>query len=118
MMRFSRDEMVLYRWKFRSKTSNVAEVNVEKVEGGVKAFRVITEKSIRSGDIVVPSSEWDSEAWFGVPIFHLNFDLEVKGVCVANACNFVLRTRVVFRRQGLSVPLSCEIKGNVQRNDN
>ncbi|MPC09216.1 hypothetical protein E2C01_001820 [Portunus trituberculatus] len=40
-MRFSRGEVVSYRLKIRSKTKNVAEVNVEKVEGDVKAFGVI-----------------------------------------------------------------------------
>ena len=39
-MRFSRGEVVFYRLKIRSKTANVAEVNGEKCEGGVKTLRV------------------------------------------------------------------------------
>ncbi|MPC10859.1 hypothetical protein E2C01_003502 [Portunus trituberculatus] len=34
-MRFSRGEVVFYGLKIRSKTANVAEVNEEKIEGGV-----------------------------------------------------------------------------------
>ncbi|MPC38603.1 hypothetical protein E2C01_032114 [Portunus trituberculatus] len=37
-MRFNRGEVVFYRLKIRSKTANVAEINEEKVEGGVKSF--------------------------------------------------------------------------------
>ncbi|MPC46781.1 hypothetical protein E2C01_040506 [Portunus trituberculatus] len=35
-MRFSREEVVFYRLKIRSKTENIAEVNEEKVNEGVK----------------------------------------------------------------------------------
>ncbi|MPC13643.1 hypothetical protein E2C01_006383 [Portunus trituberculatus] len=37
-MRFSRGEVIFYRLKIRSQTANDAEVNEEKVEGGVKTF--------------------------------------------------------------------------------
>ncbi|MPC15304.1 hypothetical protein E2C01_008091 [Portunus trituberculatus] len=52
-MRFSR-EVVFYRLKIRSKTVNVAEVNVEKVEGGVKAFGVVIKRGIQPRDIFGP----------------------------------------------------------------
>ncbi|MPC18792.1 hypothetical protein E2C01_011686 [Portunus trituberculatus] len=45
-MRFSKGEVVFHRLKIRSKTVNVAEVNEEKVEGGVKTFWVITDKGV------------------------------------------------------------------------
>ncbi|MPC92986.1 hypothetical protein E2C01_088101 [Portunus trituberculatus] len=61
-MRFSRGEVVFYRLKIRSKTANVAEVNVEKVEGGVKAFGVVIKRGVLSGTFLVPSPEEDSEA--------------------------------------------------------
>ncbi|MPC82473.1 hypothetical protein E2C01_077142 [Portunus trituberculatus] len=88
-MRFSKGEMVFYRLKIRSKTVNVAEIDVEKVEGGVKAFGVIIKKGVRPGDIFGPSPEGDSEALTGVPIFLYNFYFQVKGVCVLSACSFV-----------------------------
>ncbi|MPC70584.1 hypothetical protein E2C01_064836 [Portunus trituberculatus] len=53
-MRFSRGEVVFYRLKIKSKTANVAEVNVEKVERGVKAFGIVTERGVRPGDIYDP----------------------------------------------------------------
>ncbi|MPC98985.1 hypothetical protein E2C01_094377 [Portunus trituberculatus] len=83
-MRFSRGYVVFYRLKIRSETANVAEVNVEKVEGGVKAFGVSD-----LGTFLVPSTEGDSETLIGVPNFLLNFDFQVKGVYVVSACSFV-----------------------------
>ncbi|MPC72391.1 hypothetical protein E2C01_066696 [Portunus trituberculatus] len=53
-MRFSRGEVVFYRLKIRSKTVNVAEVNVEKVEEGVKAFGIVNERGVRPGDTFGP----------------------------------------------------------------
>ncbi|MPC49520.1 hypothetical protein E2C01_043324 [Portunus trituberculatus] len=54
-MRFSKGEVVFHRLKIISKAANVAEVNVEKVEGGVKAFVVVTERAVvRPGDIFGP----------------------------------------------------------------
>ncbi|MPD03679.1 hypothetical protein E2C01_099326 [Portunus trituberculatus] len=53
-MRFGRGEVVFHRLKIRSKNTNVAEVNVEKVEGGVKAFGVVDRRVIRPGDIFGP----------------------------------------------------------------
>ncbi|MPC30752.1 hypothetical protein E2C01_024022 [Portunus trituberculatus] len=50
-MRFSKREVVFYRLKTRSKTANVAEVNEEKCEGGVKTFWIATEKAVRPRDI-------------------------------------------------------------------
>ncbi|MPC65580.1 hypothetical protein E2C01_059718 [Portunus trituberculatus] len=52
-MRFSRGEVVFHILKMKSKSVNVAEPNVEKVDGDVKTF-------------LVPSAERDSEAAFGV----------------------------------------------------
>ncbi|MPC63770.1 hypothetical protein E2C01_057873 [Portunus trituberculatus] len=51
---FSRGEVVFYKLKIRSKAANVAEVNVEKVEGKVKAFVVVIERGVRPGNIVGP----------------------------------------------------------------
>ncbi|MPC41272.1 hypothetical protein E2C01_034860 [Portunus trituberculatus] len=50
-MKFSRGVVVFYRLKIRLKTTNVADVNEEKVEGGVKTFWVATERAERPGDI-------------------------------------------------------------------
>ncbi|MPC57971.1 hypothetical protein E2C01_051963 [Portunus trituberculatus] len=49
-MRFSRGEVVFHR----SKTANVAELNVETVEGGVKAFVIFNRRGVRPGDIFGP----------------------------------------------------------------
>ncbi|MPC62295.1 hypothetical protein E2C01_056379 [Portunus trituberculatus] len=68
-MRFSRGEVVFYRLKIKSKPANVAEVNEEKVEGGVKTFWVLTKRGIRPGDISGPSPEGDSKDGFGLAIF-------------------------------------------------
>ncbi|MPC92866.1 hypothetical protein E2C01_087978 [Portunus trituberculatus] len=46
--------MVFIRLKIRSKIANVPEVNVEKVEGGVKAFWVFNRRIVRPGDIFGP----------------------------------------------------------------
>ena len=50
-MRFSRGEVVFYRLKIRSKTTNVAEVDSEKCEEGVKTIRVDTIRGVRPRDI-------------------------------------------------------------------
>ncbi|MPC65769.1 hypothetical protein E2C01_059905 [Portunus trituberculatus] len=51
MMRFSREEVVFYRLKIRSKITNVAE---EKVEGGVKIFWVAAWSSLTWGHFWSP----------------------------------------------------------------
>ena len=48
-MRFSGGEVVIYRLRIRSKTANVAEVNGEKCEGGVKTLRVDARRVVRPG---------------------------------------------------------------------
>ncbi|MPC68861.1 hypothetical protein E2C01_063071 [Portunus trituberculatus] len=53
-MRFSRGKVVFHRLKIRSKTANIAEVNEEKVEGGVKTYMVDTERAVRPGGISGP----------------------------------------------------------------
>ncbi|MPC15541.1 hypothetical protein E2C01_008337 [Portunus trituberculatus] len=68
-MRFSRGEVVFHRLKVRSKTVNVAEVNEEKVEGGVWHFGSLPEEQSDLGTFLVPSPEEDSEAGLGVAIF-------------------------------------------------
>ena len=68
-MRFSGGEVVIYRLRIRSKTANVAEVNGEKCEGGVKTLRVDTGRAVRPGDICGPLPRGDSEAGVGVAIF-------------------------------------------------
>ncbi|MPC35709.1 hypothetical protein E2C01_029140 [Portunus trituberculatus] len=50
-MRFRRGEVVFYRLKIRSKTVNVDEFNEEKVDEGVKTFRIDTGRAARPGDI-------------------------------------------------------------------
>ncbi|MPC66244.1 hypothetical protein E2C01_060391 [Portunus trituberculatus] len=45
--------MVFYKLDIRPKTAYVAEINGEKVEGGVKTFWVATERAVRLGDISV-----------------------------------------------------------------
>ena len=61
-----RGNVAFQRLKIRSKTANVAEIKVEKVEEGVMI-------AVRPGDInfMVPSPEGDSEAGVGVASFHL-----------------------------------------------
>ncbi|MPC36220.1 hypothetical protein E2C01_029669 [Portunus trituberculatus] len=54
-MRFNRGKVVFYRLKVRSNTSNVAEVNEEKVKGGIMTLWVVTEK-VRPADISGPLS--------------------------------------------------------------
>ncbi|MPC66745.1 hypothetical protein E2C01_060896 [Portunus trituberculatus] len=79
-MRFSKGEVVFYRLKIRSKTANVAEVNEEKVEGGVKTFQIVTERAVQPGDISgLP--EGNSEAGFGVPILNFGFYVKSKVLC-------------------------------------
>ena len=73
-MRFSGGEVVFYRLKIRLKTANVAEVDGEKCEGGVKTLRVDTGRAVRPGDICGPLSRGDSEARVGVAIFKNNFE--------------------------------------------
>ncbi|MPC88494.1 hypothetical protein E2C01_083400 [Portunus trituberculatus] len=53
-VRFSKVEVVFYRLNIRSKTANVAEVNAEKVEEGIKTFWVVTERTVQPGDISGP----------------------------------------------------------------
>ncbi|MPC91196.1 hypothetical protein E2C01_086215 [Portunus trituberculatus] len=62
-MRFGRGEVVFYRMKIRSKIANVAEVNEEKVEGGVKTFWVTTETAVRPEDISGPLSRRGLQGW-------------------------------------------------------
>ena len=52
-MRFS-GEVVFYRLKIRLKIANVAEVDREKYEGGVKTFRVDTRRAVQPMDIYGP----------------------------------------------------------------
>ncbi|MPC26145.1 hypothetical protein E2C01_019276 [Portunus trituberculatus] len=58
---FSRGEVVFYRLEIRSKTTNVAEVNEEKVEGGVETFGLIPREQSDIGTFMVPSSEGPTE---------------------------------------------------------
>ncbi|MPC55082.1 hypothetical protein E2C01_049015 [Portunus trituberculatus] len=60
-MRFSRGEVVFHRLKIRSKTANIAEVNVEKIVGGVKTF---SREESDLGTFLVPSPERDSKLDF------------------------------------------------------
>ena len=53
-MKFSGEEVVFYRLKIRSKTANVAKVDGEKCEDGVKTLRVDTRRAVRPGDIYGP----------------------------------------------------------------
>ncbi|MPC95548.1 hypothetical protein E2C01_090765 [Portunus trituberculatus] len=55
--------MVLYILKIRCKTANVAEVNEEKNEGGVKMFLVVTERAVRHGDIFGPLPRREFRGW-------------------------------------------------------
>lgn len=52
-MRSSREEVVIFRLKIRSKIANVVKGNGEKVKGGVKTlfFRVDTSRAVPPGDI-------------------------------------------------------------------
>ena len=50
-LRLRRGEMVFFRLKVKSKTTNVAEIMKRKVEGGVKAFKANTRRVFLSEDI-------------------------------------------------------------------
>ena len=50
-MAYSGGEVVFYRLIIRSKTGNVADDDVQKVEGNVKTFVVHTKRTVRPGDI-------------------------------------------------------------------
>ncbi|MPC77829.1 hypothetical protein E2C01_072296 [Portunus trituberculatus] len=65
-MRFNRGEVVIYRLKIRCKTTNVAKVNEEKVEGGVKILGRHRKSDLET--LLVPSPEGSSEAGFEVAI--------------------------------------------------
>ncbi|MPC46861.1 hypothetical protein E2C01_040591 [Portunus trituberculatus] len=73
-MRFSRGEVVFHSLKIRSKTAKVAEVNVEKVEGGVKTFVVFIKRGVQPGDIsgLLPRRGLRGWVWSG-HFFILNF---------------------------------------------
>ncbi|MPC46954.1 hypothetical protein E2C01_040686 [Portunus trituberculatus] len=62
-MRFSRGEVVFHRLKIRCKTVSVAEVNVEKVEGGVKTFGVVIKRGVQSRDISSPLPRRGFRGW-------------------------------------------------------
>ena len=62
-MRFIRGEVVFYRCKIRSKTANVAEVDREKCEGGVKTLTVDTRRAVRPGDIYGPLPRRGLRGW-------------------------------------------------------
>ena len=60
--------------KIRSKTANVAEVDGEKCEGGVKTLGSRSEEQSDLRTFMVPSPGGDSEAGVGVAIFGNNFE--------------------------------------------
>ena len=62
-MRFSGGEVVFYRLKIRSKTANVADVNGEKYEGGVKPLRIDASRVVRPGDIYGPLPRGGLRGW-------------------------------------------------------
>ncbi|MPC71998.1 hypothetical protein E2C01_066290 [Portunus trituberculatus] len=90
-IRFRRGEVVFYRLKVRSKTANVAEVNEENIEGGAKQ------------DIL--GRYWESCPTWG----HLWSPprKKLRGSVCSKCLQFCVR-RVVFRRQALMAPSSCE----------
>ena len=62
-MRFSLGEIVFHRTEIRTKVANVAEVNIEKVRGGIEMpLRSNTKRGVRSRGISGPPSEWKSES--------------------------------------------------------
>ena len=73
-LRCSEGEVMLYRWKIRLKTANVAEVEREKYEGVSKHLGSIPEEPSDLGTFMVPSKEEDSEAGVAVAIFSKNFE--------------------------------------------
>ena len=62
-MRFSGVEVLFYRLKIRSRTANVAEVESEKCEGGVKTLRVDTIRAVRPKDIYGPLLRRELRGW-------------------------------------------------------
>ena len=61
-MRFTGGEVVFHRLKIRSKTANVADINVERVRGGINTLAVAIERVSVLGTFLVPSPDRDSEA--------------------------------------------------------
>ena len=70
-MRFIEGEVVLYRLKIRSMTTNVAEVDRKKnVRGMSRHLGAISEGQSDLGTFMVPSPEGNSEAGVAVTIFN------------------------------------------------
>lgn len=69
-MRSSREEVVIFRLKIRSKIANVVKGNGEKVKGGVKTLFLgwIPVERSHLGTFLVPSPEGDIEVGVGVAI--------------------------------------------------
>ncbi|MPC45717.1 hypothetical protein E2C01_039423 [Portunus trituberculatus] len=73
-MKFSREKVVFYRLKIRSKTANLAEVNEEKVEGDVKTFLGTGKRTVRLGDNSGPLLRRELRGWiWSRYLFILNF---------------------------------------------
>ncbi|MPC95690.1 hypothetical protein E2C01_090912 [Portunus trituberculatus] len=61
-MRFSRGEVVFHRLKIRSKTTNDAEVNVEKLREVSRHLVSLSREASYLGTFLVLSPEGDSES--------------------------------------------------------
>ncbi|MPC38455.1 hypothetical protein E2C01_031962 [Portunus trituberculatus] len=63
MMRFSRGEVVFHKLKIRSKTANVAEVNVEKLREVSRHLGLSSKEESNLVTFLVPSPGRDSKIY-------------------------------------------------------
>ncbi|MPC48331.1 hypothetical protein E2C01_042099 [Portunus trituberculatus] len=100
-MRFSKGKVVFYRLEVRSKTANVAEVNKEKVERGVKTFWVANERAVRPWDISGPlprkglltiSQRKTDEVYFGE--LYVDRDYQ-EGKQNGSTCNIKIKIKIM-----------------------
>ncbi|MPC14316.1 hypothetical protein E2C01_007080 [Portunus trituberculatus] len=103
-MRFSRGEVVFQKFKIRYKTANVAEVNEENVEGGVKTFWVSIERPVRPGDISSPPPERDSVAGSGVAICAPHHYANNDPTTLQHAAKDKFKTTSIYKEEKLEQP--------------
>jgi len=61
--RFRGGEVIFHRSEIRSETTNVAEVDIEKVRGGIGTPLVVTMRLVRLRDIYSPLPRWGLQSW-------------------------------------------------------
>ncbi|MPD04292.1 hypothetical protein E2C01_099971 [Portunus trituberculatus] len=69
-MGLSKGEVVFYRLKIRSETTNVAKFMKKKLRKVSRCFGSPPREQSNLGTFIVPSPEWDSKAGLGVTILN------------------------------------------------